>query len=229
MSVVRLRSWEGNNLYTAAHRGAPARRARRTHIPIAGALLLAGALLGAAHDGAAQEAAPQSDLTPLPGAAEAGAAAARPAAVSTGDFVRMVVVLAAVLGAVYLLFLFIKRTARVRDGDGAGITLLGSRSLGGSRSLHLVQVGSGVYLVGATDQALNLIAQVTPADDGAAPAPDHAHRNGTGPRFSDLLAAAGAAPRAPGSRSPAAFLRHQQERLQRLRRRPQQEEDGAAD
>ena len=208
---------------------APARRARRTHIPIAGALLLAGALLGAAHDGAAQEAAPQSDLTPLPGAAEAGAAAARPAAVSTGDFVRMVVVLAAVLGAVYLLFLFIKRAARVRDGDGAGITLLGSRSLGGSRSLHLVQVGSGVYLVGATDQALNLIAQVTPADDGAAPAPDHSHRNGAGPRFSDLLAAAGAAPREPGSRSPAAFLRHQQERLQRLRRRPQQEEDGAAD
>lgn len=221
------RSWEGNNLYTAAHRCAPARRARRTHLPIAGALLLAGALLGVGHEGAAQ-AAPQSDLTPLPGAAEAGAAAARPAAVSTGDFVRMVVVLAAVLGAVYLLFLFIKRAARVREGDGAGITLLGSRSLGGSRSLHLVQVGGGVYLVGATDQALNLIAQVTAADDSAAPAADHAHRNGAAPRFADLLAAAGAAPRAPGSLSPAAFLRRQQERLQRLRRRPQQEDDGAA-
>lgn len=208
---------------------------RRAPVALVTALLaaamLAGAVPGAVYDGAAQEAAASGsaaappDLTPLPGAAEP-AALARPAAgVTTGDFVRMVLVLAAVLGAIYLLVLFIKRNARVRDGAGAGIALLGSRSLGGSRSLHLVQVGSGVYLVGATDQALNLIADLTD-QEGIDPAAEHAAGNGAGRRFPDLLAEFGAAPR--GSNAPGDFLRRQQERLQRLRRPPHAEDGGAA-
>lgn len=217
-------------------------------------LLLAGALPGGAPDAAAQDAAaagnaasgsaaqPAPDLTPLPGGAEPGAAAWPLAAATTGDFVRMVVVLGAVLGAIYLLFLLLKRGARVR-GRGGGIALLGSRSLGGSRSLHLVQVGRGVYLVGATDQALNLIAEVTDRDaiDALPVAP--AAGNGAGRSFSDLVAEIGAAvgggtpapagaaqPTAGGRAAPApgAFLRRQQERLQRLGRPRQAEDNGAA-
>ena len=208
----------------------------RLHRPIATALLaaalLAGALPGAAPDAAAQEAdgaAAPPDLTPLPGAADRGAAARPLTALATGDFVRMVVVLAAVLGAIYLLFLLLKRGARVRGGNGAGIAVLGSRSLGGSRSLHLVQVGRGVYLVGATDQALNLIAEVTDQDSIDALPPAPAAGSGAGRNFSDLVAELGAA--VGGGRAapaPGAFLRRQQERLQRLRRSPQMEDDGAA-
>lgn len=207
----------------------------RLHRPIATALLaaalLAGALPGAAPAAAAQDtpAAAPPDLTPLPGAADRGAAALPTAALATGDFVRMVVVLAAVLGAIYLLFLLLKRGARVRGGNGAGIAVLGSRSLGGSRSLHLVQVGRGVYLVGATDQALNLIAEVTDQDSIDALPPAPAAGNGAGRNFSDLVAELGAA--VGGGRAapaPGAFLRRQQERLQRLRRSPQVEDDGAA-
>ena len=224
-------------------------RARRTHVPIVTALLVVAALLGGVPAVPAQEggapgnaaAAPAPDLTPLAGGAESGAAPARPApVVSTGDFLRMVVVLAAVLGVVYLLVLLIKRSSRVRLGDGSCIALLGSRSLGGSRSLHLVQVGSGVYLVGATDQALNLIAEVTDQNAIDAVQPDHSRGNGSGRRFSDLLAdigtapggtpgaATGTVPRPAAKRAIAAgadFLHHQQERL---RRRPQ-EADGAPD
>ncbi len=221
------------------------------------ALLLAGALPGGAPEAAAQEAAaagnaasgsaapPAPDLTPLPGGAEPGAAARPLAAAATGDFVRMVVVLGAVLGAIYLLFLLLKRGARVRGrgGNGGGIALLGSRSLGGSRSLHLVQVGRGVYLVGATDQALNLIAEVTDRDAIDALPAASAAGNGAGRSFSDLVAELGAAvgggspapaaaaqPAAGGGAGPApgAFLRRQQERLQRMGRPPQAEENGAA-
>jgi flagellar biogenesis protein FliO len=184
------------------------------------------------------------DRTPLAGGEETGEAPARPAArVATGDFVRMVVVLAAVLGAIYLLVLLVKRAFPGRVGDSDRIALLGSRSLGGSRSLHLVQVDRGVFLVGATDQALNLIAEIT--DQGVAAAePNHSHGNGTGRGFAELLAEVGAADSGtsgaevgavpspagrPGTLASTGFLRHQQERLQRLRRRLQPGADDAAD
>ena len=203
-------------------------------------MLLAVASLGVvvavpAQEAAASGAAAERDLTPLPGAAETGAVpSAVPAAVSTGDFVRMVVVLAAVLGAIYLLFRLIKRSSGAGAGNDGGIVLLGSRSLGGSRNLHLVQVGGGVYLVGATDQALNLIAQITDRDSIAGLTLNHAQPRPAGRRFADLLADIGAAPgAAPGAAATttaaADFLHRQQERLQRLRHRPQSGKDGAAD
>ncbi len=241
MSVVRLRSWEGNNLYTAAHRGARRTRARRTYLPVATALLLAVAWLGVVGAASAQEAdasGTAADLTPLSRAAENRAVPAVPAAVSTGDFVRMVAVLAAVLGAIYLLFRLIRRSSRASVGNADRIALLGSRSLGGSRHLHLVQVGGGVYLIGATDQTLNLIAQITDQDSIQALTPNHAQPRAAGGRFADLLADIGPAPgAAPGAASGAAaataaaadFLQRQQERLQRLRRRRQPGEVGAAD
>ena len=239
LSVVRLRSWEGNNLYTAASRGAHRTRARGTYIPVATALLLAVASLGVVGTVSAQEAdasggAAELDLTPLPGAAQTGAGTVVPAAVSTGDFVRMVVVLAAVLGAIYLLFRLVKRSSRASLGNGDGIALLGSRSLGGSRNLHLVQVGDGVYLIGATDQTLNLIAQITDRDSIEVLTSNHAQPRPAGRRFADLLADIGARPgAAPGTAATTAaaadFLHRQQERLQRLRHRRQSEEVGAAD
>ena len=203
------------------------------------ALLLAAASLGVvvavpAQEADASGATAELDLTPLPGAAETGAVTAVPAAVSTGDFVRMVVVLAAVLGAIYLLFRLIRRSSRASIGHGDGIALLGSRSLGGSRNLHLVQVGGGVYLIGATDQSLNLIAQITDRDSIEALAPNHAPPRPAGRRFADLLADIGVAPGAArgGAATTAAaadFLQRQQERLQRLRHRPQAEEVRAAE
>ena len=188
-----------------------------------------------AQEAAASGAAAELDLTPLPGTAGTGALPpAVPAAVSTGDFVRMVVVLAAVLGAIYLLFRLIKRSSRASVGNADGIALLGSRSLGGSRNLHLVQVGDGVYLIGATDQTLNLIAQITDRASVDALTPNHAQPRPASRRFADLLTDIGAAPgAAPGAAATTAaaadFLQRQQERLQRLRRRRLPGEVGAAD
>ena len=208
-------------------------------------MLFGAALLGVVVAVSAQEAtasgAPAAlDLTPLAGAAETGAAetgavpSAVPAAVSTGDFVRMVVVLAAVLGAIYLLFRLIKRSSRASVGNGDGIALLVSRSLGGSRNLHLVRVGGGVYLIGATDQSLNLIAQITDRDSIDALTPNHTQPRPAGRRFADLLADIGAAPGAAAGRAATTaaagdFLQRQQERLQRLRHRPQSGDTGAAE
>ncbi len=181
---------------------------------------------------AQQQPAPAAvDTTPL---AEAGRGdgGAPAGVVSTGDFVRMVVVLAAVLGAIYLLFRFIRRGAAGRLGNSELIAVLGSRSLGGNRSLHLIRAGRGFYLVGAADQAVNLVAEITDPDSVELLAAQPAG-SGTVPRnrFADLLAdagigsAGGARPAPPGD---AAFLRRQRDRVRRLGGGSEREEDTRA-
>jgi len=81
--------------------------------------------------------------------------------VSTWDFVRMLIILAAVVGAIYLLFWVLRRSSGKRVTENDLIHVLGSRSLAGNKSLHLVEVGSSVFLVGASDGGVGLISQIT--------------------------------------------------------------------
>jgi len=81
--------------------------------------------------------------------------------VSTWDFVRMLIILAAVVGAIYLLFWILRRSAGRKITENNLIHVLGSRSLAGNRSLHLVEVGSSVFLVGASDGGVELISEIT--------------------------------------------------------------------
>jgi len=94
----------------------------------------------------------------------AGTAQAAPGGtpgVSAWDFVRMLVVLGLVVGAIYLLFWVLKRGTRKKITENDLIRVLGSRSLSGNRALHLVEVGSSVFLVGASDGGVELISQIT--------------------------------------------------------------------
>lgn len=148
---------------------------------------------------------------------------------STGDFVRMVVVLAVVLGAIYLLFRFVRRGAAGRLGNSELIAVLGSRSLGGNRSLHLVRAAGGYYLVGAGDQAVSLVAEITDPERldllAAHPA---GHGAAARSRFADLLAEAGIGTPSDARSTDSghtAFLRRQRGRVRRLGRAPAVEEE----
>ena len=106
------------------------------------------------------------DAVPATGAPGAGTSAApgsRPVAsgVSTWDFVRMLIILAAVVLVIYLLFWVLRRGAGRKIQENDLIHVLGSRGLAGNRALHLVEVGTSVYLVGASDGGVQLIAEVT--------------------------------------------------------------------
>ena len=81
--------------------------------------------------------------------------------VSTWDFVRMILVLACVIGVIYLLFWLLRRGAGRRVQENDLIKVLGSKGLNGSRSLHLVEVGASIFLVGASDGGVELIAEIT--------------------------------------------------------------------
>jgi flagellar protein FliO/FliZ len=73
----------------------------------------------------------------------------------------MLLVLAGVVGVIYLLFVLLKRGARGRYPENQLIQLLDYQSLSSGRGLHLVDVGGRVYLVGSAENGVNLIAEIT--------------------------------------------------------------------
>ena len=80
--------------------------------------------------------------------------------VSSWDFVRMLFILGAVVGVIYLIFYLLKRGLRRQLPENEIIRLLGTRSLAGNRSLHLVELGKTVFLLGAAEGGITLISEV---------------------------------------------------------------------
>lgn len=79
---------------------------------------------------------------------------------SIWDLVRMIVVLAVVIGAIYMLFYLLRRAGGNRQAQSAMIRVLGSQSLPGNRTLYLVEVGGQVFLIGAGGESINLISEI---------------------------------------------------------------------
>jgi flagellar protein FliO/FliZ len=73
----------------------------------------------------------------------------------------MLLVLAAVVVVIYIVFWLIRRGTRPRAPENDLIRVLGSRGLAGNRALHLVEVGTSMYLVGSADGGVQLIAEIT--------------------------------------------------------------------
>jgi flagellar protein FliO/FliZ len=80
--------------------------------------------------------------------------------VSSWDFVRMLLILGAVVGVIYLLFYLLKRGFRRQLPQNDLIRVLGSRTLSGNRALHLVEMGRSVFLVGAAESGISLISEI---------------------------------------------------------------------
>jgi flagellar protein FliO/FliZ len=73
----------------------------------------------------------------------------------------MVLILACVIGVIYVLFWLLRKGTGRRIQENDLIKVLGSRGLAGNRSLHLVEIGSSIYLVGSAEGGVELIAQIT--------------------------------------------------------------------
>jgi flagellar protein FliO/FliZ len=138
----------------------------------------------------------------------------------------MIVVLALVLAAIYGVYRLMKRVSRPKAADDSAVKVLASTSLGPGKALHVISLGSKAYLVGATDSAISLVAEVEDKDfvDSlalqAAMAP--ASKPGAGRDFTELLSSlmsrsrvgrrAGARPQ----RGDGDFLAGQRERLRKF-------------
>jgi flagellar biogenesis protein FliO len=156
--------------------------------------------------------------TAAPGGRPAGAAQPSGAGVSTWDFVRMLLILAGVVVVIYLLFWVLRRGSGRKIQENDLIRVLGSRSLAGNRALHLVEVGGSVYLVGASDGGVGLIAEITEKESLDSVRLKAAEENPAARRnFAQVLTEIfRPAKKPPTLRDGIGFLKGQRERLKKL-------------
>lgn len=82
--------------------------------------------------------------------------------VGAKDYLTVVFVLVLVIILLYAVLKVIKRVGGSRIGlDNDQIKVLSTKVLKGSTALHLVEVGSQVFLIGATDNSINSISEIT--------------------------------------------------------------------
>jgi len=75
-------------------------------------------------------------------------------------FLRMIVVLAIVLGAMYLVLRFVKGISKPRNADDSAIRVLDYRSIGSGRSLYVVALGGKAWLLSSSESAVGVIAEI---------------------------------------------------------------------
>jgi flagellar protein FliO/FliZ len=76
------------------------------------------------------------------------------------DFIRMVLILGAVIGVIYFIFYLLKRSGRTQYQDNQLFRVLSSMPINGSRSLHLIEVGEQYFLVGSAENSVSLISEI---------------------------------------------------------------------
>lgn len=116
------------------------------------------------------KAAPSANLNaPLPnektlligGAANGATGTVKPIkALGAWDYIQMVLVLALVIAGIYVLFYFLKRAGGPRYQENAVIGVLSTKVLQPNRSIHLIDVGGQLYLVGTSENNVNLVAAI---------------------------------------------------------------------
>jgi flagellar protein FliO/FliZ len=135
-------------------------------------------------------------------------------------FIRMVVVLALVVAAIYLFFRFMKRLSRPRLGDDSDIKVLASAGLGTGKALHVVSLGTKAFLIGASESSISLISEIQDKEyvDALALKAASAPR-GQGTGFAELLGSmlGGKGRKAAGrTTGGSGFLAAQRERLRKF-------------
>ncbi len=80
---------------------------------------------------------------------------------SIWDFLRMFIVLGGVIAVIYGLFYLLKKMQNPRLQENSLISLISSQSLQGNRSLHLIEVGNEVFLVGSSEGGVELVGKIT--------------------------------------------------------------------
>lgn len=130
------------------------------------------------------------------------------------DFVRMVLVLACVIGIIYLVFYLLKRAGAGKYAQSDLIRIVGSQTLPGNRAIYMIQVGPQVFMVGAGGDSVSMLGEITDKETVdamilAAGAAEDAPRRNFGDLLSTLIKG--------GQDGSLDLMRQQRERLQRLR------------
>ncbi len=79
---------------------------------------------------------------------------------TTWDFIKVILILVAVVLVIYAIFYGLKKAGGMKYQSDELIRLLGSQSLTQNGSVHLIEVGARYYLVGCGDGAVSHIADI---------------------------------------------------------------------
>ena len=79
-------------------------------------------------------------------------------------FVRMILVLGLVLGLIYLLYRFLKKNSYIAGDDDKFLRRAASISLGPGKSVQIVTLIDKAYLVGVSENSINLISEIDDAE-----------------------------------------------------------------
>lgn len=83
------------------------------------------------------------------------------ATVSIWDYIRVIIILLLVIGCIYLIFYFIKKSSKPRLPENQIINVLSSSRLQGNTSLHIVEAGTSIFLIGTGDGSVTLVSEIT--------------------------------------------------------------------
>jgi flagellar protein FliO/FliZ len=95
---------------------------------------------------------------------EASGVPPAPPGASASLILRMLLVLALAAAAIYGVVYFLKRASRPAEQRDPNVKLLSSVHLGSNRFVHVVSVGTRVWLLGAGDGGVNLITEIEDQD-----------------------------------------------------------------
>ena len=80
---------------------------------------------------------------------------------SAWDFIRMLLVLGAVLGFIYFIFFLLKKAGKPKIISDSTINVISTQNLESGRSLHLIEIGPQVFLIGSGEGSVQLISEIT--------------------------------------------------------------------
>jgi len=77
-----------------------------------------------------------------------------------GDFLRVILVLGVVIALIYALVWMLRKLTGIKAGGGDEIRIYSTRPIKGNSALHLVEAGNRIFLIGSTDNSINLISEI---------------------------------------------------------------------
>jgi flagellar protein FliO/FliZ len=135
------------------------------------------------------------------------------------DFVRMLLVLGGVLAFIYLIFFILKKVGNPKIVSDSTIKVLSTQNLESGRSLHLIEIGPQVFLIGSGESSVQLISEITDKETLDTIKLDQSVRNDDNKTFTNTFLGFFKRGNDEGNRPDSVqvnFLKKQRERLKKM-------------
>ncbi|WP_211227902.1 flagellar biosynthetic protein FliO [Spirochaeta cellobiosiphila] len=80
--------------------------------------------------------------------------------ITASDYIRMIFVLALVIGLIYIIYYFMKKFSGRVSYNSELIKAISTKTIGNNKHLQVIQVGNSILLIGVTDNSISLIKEI---------------------------------------------------------------------